>query len=300
MKIRVATRGSKLSLKQTEAFKDYLESFIGQFEMEVKIIKTGGDLIQDKPLYEIGRKGLFEKEVNMAVLNGEADVAVHSMKDLPREMDPRLDIVMVLPREVPNDSIVFSRGEIEDIAEIPRGSVVGTSSVRRSSFILHYNDGVKIKPLRGNLDTRIEKLNNKEYDYIIVAEAGIRRLGLNPRRLVLPLDKFPPEPNQGVIAIVGIKDDPKIKQLYTFSDRNTYYTSFAEREFLMEAQAGCHSPIGAVAQVQGEKLLLIAGIASSDGREMHIFRFKGEKGEFAKIGRRAGELLYSISEKVLR
>lgn len=299
MKIVVSTRGSKLSLKQVDLFEEYMKKYF-DIEMERKIVKTKGDIITEKPLYDIGEKGIFEKEVNYLVLNGEADVAVHSMKDLPKDLDPRLDILMVLPREIPNDSLVFSRFNIKDINEIPDGSIIGTSSIRRKSFILHYNDRVEIRPLRGNIDTRINKLLKNEYDFIVLAEAGLRRLNLNPQRLVLPLSSFPPEPGQGIIAIVGIKDNSIARKLSNYSDKITSYMASTEREFLKEAQAGCHSPIGAVSQVVNNKIYLTIGMASYDGKILEIVRFKDQLENAEKLGKEAGQFVYSKLERVLK
>ncbi len=299
MKLIISTRGSKLSLKQVDLFEDYIKKFLN-VEIEKKIVKTKGDVILDKPLYEIGEKGLFEKEVNNVVLNGEADLAIHSMKDLPKDLDPRLDIIMVLPREIPNDSLIFYSYAVNDIREIKENSVVGTSSIRRKSFLMHYNNNVIIKPLRGNIDTRIKKLENNEYDFIILAEAGIRRLNLNPRRLLLPLDMFPPEPGQGIIAVVGIKDNSLVKELSKYNDKNTYYMSLAEREFLKEAKAGCSTPIGAISLINQNKIIMIVGIASYDGNFMEIIRFKDELNNAEKLGKRAGQYVYSMLDKVLK
>ncbi|AFZ70876.1 porphobilinogen deaminase [Caldisphaera lagunensis DSM 15908] len=299
MKLVISTRGSKLSLKQADLFENYIKNFLN-VNIEKKIVKTKGDLILDKPLYEIGEKGLFEKEVNNAVLNGEADLAIHSMKDLPKDIDPRLDIIMVLPREIPNDSLVFSKYKVNDIMEIKENSIVGTSSIRRKSFLMHYNDKVIIKPLRGNIDTRIKKLENNEYDFIILAEAGIRRLNFNINRLLIPLELFPPEPGQGIIAVVGIKDNSIVKEISKYTDKNTYYMAVAEREFLNEAKANCNTPIGAVSIINQNKIMMIVGLASYDGSFMDIIRFKDELNNAKKLGKKAGQYVYSMLDKVLK
>ncbi|MDP8003321.1 MAG: hydroxymethylbilane synthase [Caldisphaera sp.] len=298
MKIKVASRGSKLSIKQVEIFENYIKRFMPDLEMEKIIVKTKGDIIHDKPLYEIGEKGIFEKEVNNIVINDNADIAIHSMKDLPKDIDPKLDIIMVLPREIPNDSLVFTNKKINSIGDIPDSSIIGTSSIRRASFILHYNNKVKIKPIRGNIDTRLKKLYNNEYDFIIMAEAGLIRLNLNPNRIILPLDQFPPEPNQGIIAVVGKKGDKISDILSKYSDKNTYYEAVAEREFLKEAQAGCHSPIGAVARLHNNMITLIAAIASRNGKKMYLLRFKDYKENASKLGQEAGNIIYELIERV--
>jgi hydroxymethylbilane synthase len=172
--------------------------------------------------------------------------------------------------------------------------------MRRKSFLMHYNDKVIIKPLRGNIDTRIRKLNNNEYDYIILAESGIKRLGLDPKRIILPIDAFPPEPGQGIIAVVGLKDNSKVKNLSNYTDKLTNYMALAEREFLKEAKAGCGSPLGAVSMIYGDKIVIIVGLASFDGKFMEIIRFKDNLNNAENLGKKAGEFVYGIIDRVLK
>ena len=296
--LRVATRGSKLSLIQVKLAMDYLSSRLGEpVSYTPVIVKTRGDVVQDRPLREIGVKGVFEKEVNKAVLEGAADVAVHSMKDLPGELSPELDIVMVPPRDPPNDSLVFGKGRrpVASVYELPPGSVVGTSSVRRAAFLRHYNSSIVVKPARGNVDTRLGKLMSGEYDYLVLAEAGIRRLGLDPPRLVLPLDAVPPEPGQGLIAVVARRDSEVAKLLSRASDPLATAMARAERAFVRAVGAGCHVPIGGVsAPLGGGSLLFIAAVASESGDFMSVVRLRGSAEEPERLGVAAAEKIREL------
>ncbi|MFP3172302.1 MAG: hydroxymethylbilane synthase [Acidilobus sp.] len=295
IKLRVATRGSRLSLEQVSIAMRYIEQRLGEHvEYEPIIIKTKGDVVQDRALYSIGVKGIFEKEVNMAVLDGRADVAVHSMKDLPSRLEEDLEIAFVPPREVPNDSLVIGprSPEVAGLEGIPPGLSVGTSSVRRSAFVRHNNRGVVIKTIRGNVDTRISKLNRGEADYLIMAEAGLRRLGIKQRRVLLPLDKFPPEPGQGIIAVVMSTSSPLFKKLSEVTDRVTHAMAIAERTFVELVGAGCHSPIGAVSMAYGTGgLLMIAAAASQDGEVMNFAEAKGDLSEPRKVAQALAQSL---------
>lgn len=295
IKLRVATRGSKLSLEQVAIAMRFLELRLGErVEYEPVIVKTRGDIVQDKPLFSIGVKGVFEKEVNRAVLNGEADVAVHSMKDLPSQLEGDLEIAMVPPREVPNDSLVIGprSPEVAGLEDLPSGLSVGTSSVRRAAFLKHYNRNVVVKVVRGNVDTRIAKLNRMEVDYLIMAEAGLRRLSIPQKRVLLPLDKFPPEPGQGIIAVVASSSSPLFNLLRRASDETTYAMAMAERKFVELVGAGCHTPIGAISILEGEdRLTMIAAAASPDGEVMNFAKASGGLEEPERI---AKELLKNL------
>ncbi|ADL19608.1 Porphobilinogen deaminase [Acidilobus saccharovorans 345-15] len=294
IKLKVATRGSKLSLEQVVIAMRFLEQRLGErVEYEPVIVKTRGDVMQDRPLFSIGVKGVFEKEVNRAVLNGEADVAVHSMKDLPSQLEEDLEIAMVPPREVPNDSLVIGAGspEVTGVEDVPSGLSVGTSSVRRIAFLRHYNRNVITKVVRGNVDTRIAKLNRGEVNYLLMAEAGLRRLNIPQKRVMLPLDKFPPEPGQGIIAVVAPSSSPLFDLLRRASDEVTYAMAMAERKFVELIGAGCHTPIGAVSILEGGRLAMIAAAASPDGEVMNFARASGSLGEPERIARELVENL---------
>ncbi|GAB6147542.1 hydroxymethylbilane synthase [Stetteria hydrogenophila] len=266
MHLRVATRGSRLSLEQVRIAMEYLKSRIPGLTYEVVVVKTLGDRVQDRPLHLLGRKGVFEKEVNLAVLEGRADVAVHSMKDLPSEMAEELDLLAVPPREAPNEALVPRRGlEPRDPEGLPPGSVVAAGSPRRRAMILNANPGVKPVIVRGNLDTRLRKLDSGAADYLLAAEAGLRRLGVDRPRVVLPLIPYTPPPGQGVIAVVGLRDWSGARALREASHKPTEAEAVAERVFLERLQAGCSTPVGGVSRLSGGALRFHVSAFSPDG-----------------------------------
>lgn len=301
LRLKVASRGSKLSLKQVEIAMSWIRRAIPNLTYEVVIVKTKGDIVTDKPLYAIGSKGLFEKEVNKAILEGKADIAVHSMKDLPSDIDPRLEIVYIPPRDSPNEALVPARGRKPlPLKDIPKGSIIGTSSVRRRALILHYNPSLNIKVIRGNLDTRLRKLDNEAYDYIVVAEAGLKRLNINRPYYRLPLEEFPPAPCQGLIAVVGLADSKIAMKLKSLIDKTTWAVAIAERSLLRHANAGCHVPLGGVAQPYGTGMLrILAVVLSYDGSKAAWIKLKGDMERAEELGKQAGEIIYSIYDKLI-
>jgi porphobilinogen deaminase len=257
LKIRVAARGSKLSLAQVKVVTDYLNS--QGIETQLVEVKTRADLFSTAPLHKLG-KGVFEKEVNEVVLRGGADLAVHSMKDLSSEMANELEILAMPKREVPLDSLV---GKYE-LERLEPGSKVGTGSIRRKNLLKFLRPDLNVVDIRGNVDTRLSKLNSRQYDALILAEAGLRRLGITASRFTLsPLD-FTPEPNQGIIAIVGHKDNTRLREiLKELNHKETMEEARAERAVVKLVGGGCHSPLGVLFKKEGSKL---EGIATySDG-----------------------------------
>jgi hydroxymethylbilane synthase len=302
MKIRVAARPSPLSIKQVEIAMKFIKSRLPDLEYEIVKVKSKGDVIRDRPIYKIGSKGVFEKEVNLAVLRGEADIAVHSLKDLPSRIDPRLEIVLVPPRGSPYDALVPSRDRKlpQNISSLPSGSVVGTSSVRRSALLLHYNTEIVIKDIRGNVDTRLRKLDRGDYDYIVVAEVALERLGVKRPYYRLSLDEFPPSPGQGFIAVVALSDSEIAKKLRALNDKVNWNVMVAERSFLYHASAGCGTPLGGVAIPYGNGMLKFIGVVlSPDGRKAFWIKMRRELERAEELGREAGELVRSIYDKVV-
>ena len=300
MELVVAARGSKLSLKQVEIAMQSLAEKLPGLQYRVLVVKTRGDRVQDRPLYAIGGKGLFEKEVNLAVLRGEADIAVHSMKDLPGEIDERLEIVYLPPRGPVNEALVPRQGlpAPRDLSGL--GGRVGTSSVRRKALLLHYSSNIAVEPIRGNLDTRLRKLDSGLYDYIVVAEAGLRRLGVERPYTRLPVDQFPPAPGQGLIAVVARRDSPLAERLKRLVDPATKAMAVAERSFLRHASAGCHVPLGGVALPTGTGLLkIIAVVLSPDGSKAAWIKLKGDMEKAEGLGAEAGEIAYTLSQRLL-
>jgi len=289
MRIRVAARGSRLSLLQTEEFISRVRAVEPEVDFEVVVVKTTGDVIVDKPLYQIGVKGIFEKEVNLAVLRGEADIAVHSLKDLPSELSPGLVLAGFSRRASPLDALVSARGYT--LESLPMRAVVGTSSVRRAEFIKALRPDVEVRPLRGNVDTRVGKVLAGQFDAAVMAVSGVYRLyGEKPPVAVVPLrpEEVPPPPGQGIVAAVAREGDSHIVDLLKkASDPAAAVEALAERTFLREVGAGCHVAVGGVARLTPSGLEFTAGYAS--GGRRHVVRVFGE--DPVEVGRRAAGLV---------
>ncbi|WP_083476887.1 hydroxymethylbilane synthase [Sulfuracidifex metallicus] len=259
--IKVAARGSKLSKAQADLVIDYLKRL--GYDVSFIEVKTRGDINYSSEIGKIG-KGIFEKEVNEMVLKGEADLAVHSMKDIETTLDEKLEVIATLPRGSPFD-IVISRNN-KSIYSADEG-IVGSSSVRRQKFTHFINPNLQISSLRGNLDTRISKLFNGSYDFIIVAEAGIERLKLNVKYERLNPVDLTPAANQGIIAVVARKDNKEIKKvLENFNSEDSRIESIAEREVGNILGAGCNSPLGVFFRHIDNKLEGIATIYTNKSK----------------------------------
>jgi len=249
MKLTIATRGSKLALWQAEWVKKRLEN-LGH-EVDLKIVTTTGDKILDKPLTEIGGKGLFIKEVEEALLKGEAQIAVHSLKDFPTDYDKEHFTLAAIPkREVVED--IFLSETFETLAELPHNAVVGTSSIRRAMQLKAFRDDLVITDLRGNVDTRIRKLKDGKYDAIILAYAGVKRLNLLKEIKyyeVLDTDIIIPAMGQGALGIETINDEEIINAVKPLNDLRTQVEVTIERDFVDELNLGCHAPVGVNAKI---------------------------------------------------
>lgn len=267
-KITIATRGSALALWQANHIKDLLQAKYEGLEVELSIIKTKGDIILDVPLAKVGGKGLFVKEIEDALLNGSADLAVHSMKDVPMVLPQSLILGAVPRREDRYD--VFLSKEYKNITELPQNAVVGTSSLRRQAQILAMRPDLEIKMLRGNVQTRINKMLAGEYDAIILAAAGIKRLGLSvPFQTALTPPDFLPACGQGALGIEVREDRKDILDLIAFlNDEETKICVEAERSFLKSLDGGCQVPIAAVSRLNGNTLSLEGLVAEPDGQKV--------------------------------
>ena len=266
MKLTIATRGSKLALWQANYVKDKLEK-LGN-EVELLIVTTTGDKILDKPLLEIGGKGLFIKEVEEAMLKGEAQIAVHSLKDFPTDYDKEhFELAAIPKREAVED--VFLSETYETLAELPEGAVVGTSSIRRAMQLKAFREDLIISDLRGNVDTRIRKLKNGEYDAIILAYAGIKRLKLQKEVKyfeVLDTDIMIPAMGQGALAIETIKDEEVIKAVKPLNDLRSKIEVTIERDFVDELNLGCHAPVGVNAKIMVDDSIKIKAALLKDDK----------------------------------
>ena len=266
MKLTIATRGSKLALWQAEWVKKRLEN-LGH-EVELKIVTTTGDKILDKPLAEIGGKGLFIKEVEEALLNGEAQIAVHSLKDFPTVYDKEHFTLAAIPKREAVEDIFLSE-TFETLAELPHNAVIGTSSIRRAMQLKAFRDDLVITDLRGNVDTRIRKLKEGKYDAIILAYAGVKRLNMLKEVKyyeVIDTDIIIPAMGQGALGIETINDEEVINAVKPLNDLWTKVEVTIERDFVDELNLGCHAPVGVNAKIMVDDSIKIKAALLKDDK----------------------------------
>ena len=298
--IRIGTRGSQLAVWQAEWVRSQLLGLHPQYEVELVKIKTTGDKITDVPLARVGGKGLFVKEIETALLDGEIDLAVHSMKDMPAEIPPGLCIGAVPERENPLDVLISRNGH--SFEGLPQSARIGSSSLRRGAQVRHVRPDVTVHPLRGNLDTRIKKLETEDLDAIIVAAAGVRRLGLESRITeYLSETIMLPAIGQGALAIEINDDNEAIQGLIAPLDhRETNLAVKSERAFLSRLEGGCQVPIAARARIVGEEIVLAGLVAEVDGSVLLRETIRGPVGEHETLGvELANRLLNKGGRKIL-
>jgi hydroxymethylbilane synthase len=268
--LTLATRRSKLALAQSRAFARELEAATPGLRIAELEIVTSGDKTQDKPLQDIGGKGLFIKELEEALLDGRADFAVHSIKDVPAELAPNLFIACIPRREDPRDVLVSRTGG--GLANLPKGARVGTSSLRRAVAVRAVRPDLVIEPVRGNVDTRLRKVDEGEYDAIVLAFAGLRRLGLAARATeVLEPDVCLPAIGQGALGIECRTDDARVRRiLATLADPETTTCVEAERAVMLAVEGSCKTPVAAHARREGDTLVLRAMLADPDGSNVRF------------------------------
>ncbi len=265
MKYIIGTRGSQLSLTQTNWVVSEIKKKSPQTEFEIITIKTQGDT-DARPLFTINQKGIFEKEIDRAVAERKVDFAVHSLKDVPADLPEDLILACVPKREEAND--VFIANDGTTLHTIKKGALIGTSSLRRAVQITRIRPDVIVKPIRGNIETRIRKVHDGEFDGIVLAQAGITRLGLDVKFQRLSMDVFPPSPGQGALGIVSRKDNaPLIELLQKIEDPETRNAVEAERSLSMFVDSGCRFPVGAFAHKDNDRLKLKVIVYSIDGRK---------------------------------
>jgi len=265
-KVTIATRGSQLALWQAEHIKSRLMAQYEGLEVELLILKTKGDIILDVPLAKVGGKGLFVKEIEEALLAGTADLAVHSMKDVPMVLPEGLTLGAVPEREICTD--LFLSEKYASLEELPQGAKLGTSSLRRQSQALALRPDLEVAMLRGNVETRLRKMKEGQYDAIILARAGVKRLGLGASlQQDLTPPSFLPAVGQGALGIEIRDDRPEMRELVAFLDHMpTRLCVTAERAFLRRLDGGCQVPIAAHAVLEGEELRLEALVADPLGK----------------------------------
>ena len=298
--IRIGTRGSQLALWQANWVKSELEDLYPDLHIELEVIKTSGDKILDVPLAKVGGKGLFVKEIEQALMDGQIDIAVHSMKDMPGDLPESLCIGVIPEREVPYD-ILISQGD-KPIKNLPTGARVGTSSLRRASQLLYMRPDIEIFPLRGNLDTRIKKLTSENLDAIILAGAGVKRLNLEHviSEYIDP-EIILPAVGQGALCIEVRKADPPVHELIAPLDHaETNRIVKSERAFLKRLEGGCQVPMAAFGRIDADTLTLAGMVAETDGSIMHHQTISGPVAQAETIGHDlAGRLIDMGAEQII-
>ena len=289
MKYVVGARGSQLSLAQTNWVISELKKANPDAEFEIKTITTKGDT-DARPLFTIDQKGIFEKEIDRAVAQKEIDFAVHSLKDVPSQIDQSLTIACIPKREAVNDIFISSDGSTLDT--IKKDAVIGTSSLRRAVQITRKRSDVTVKPIRGNIETRIKKASGDQYDAIVLAQAGISRLGVDVKFTPLSIDDFSPSPGQGAIAIVARSDNSQtLSLLKTIEDEDSRLEIEAERALSDFVDSGCRFPVGAYAKSNDSEMTLTVTAFSVDGKQsLHVSK-TGQKNNPKLLGKNAGEEL---------
>jgi hydroxymethylbilane synthase len=289
LKYIVGARGSQLSVAQTNWVISELKKVNPDCDYEIKPITTKGDT-DTRPLFTIDQKGIFEKEIDRAVAQKEVDFAVHSLKDVPSELDENLILASIPKREAVND--VFISSDNSTLDDIREGSVIGTSSLRRAVQVSRKRPDVIVKPIRGNIETRIRKVSGEEYDATVLAQAGISRLGVDVKCTSLSVDDFSPSPGQGAIAIVARADDAEtISMLKKIEDDDSRLEIEAERSLSDYVDSGCRFPLGAHAKSSGSEMTLTVSAFSVDGKQSLQVNKTGKKEDPKSLGKNAGEEL---------
>ena len=297
--LRIGTRASQLAVTQSTWVKNRIETTHPQIRVELVKIITKGDRILDVPLAKVGGKGLFVKEIEDALLAGDVDLAVHSMKDVPTELPEGLHIGIIPLRESPYDAFVSAR--YASLDALPHGAKVGTSSLRRKSQLAALRPDLTIVDLRGNIDTRLRKLDEGLYDAILLAGAGLNRMGLQARiTTLLSSDQMLPAIGQGSLGIELRKDDKDLLAMLQFlHDPQTAVTITAERAFLLRLEGGCQVPIGAHALLSGEMVSLTGLIAGVDGQQIIKETITGPAEQAGPLGTTLAETLLAKGGKAL-
>lgn len=287
MAVRIGTRGSELALAQARELRSRISTanHMEADEIEIVVISTQGDRVLDRPLAEIGGKGLFTQEIEEQLLDGRIDMAVHSSKDMPTVLPKGLELSCYLPRESPNDAFIGRAART--LSELPKGTIVGSSSLRRQALIRRLRPDLQVVSFRGNVQTRMRKLEAGEVGATLLAHAGLRRLGIdNEVTELLPLDQFPPAPGQGAICVeTRIGDDINNRLLDKVNHADTATALISERAFLAALDGSCRTPLAGYATLEGERLLFHGMILTPDGSEFHERHMEGVASDAIELGR---------------
>jgi hydroxymethylbilane synthase len=297
--LRIATRQSRLALWQAEHVAARLRAAHPALTVQLVPMTTQGDRILDRALADVGGKGLFIKELELAMAEGRADIAVHSMKDVPSDLPPGMTLAAMLPRADPRDAFISIRHA--NFAALPQGARVGTSSLRRQSQLKHARPDLELITLRGNVDTRLRKLDEDQYDAIILAAAGLLRLGL-ARRIThyFESDQSVPAVGQGIVGIECRADDERsIRLVGALNDATASSCGTAERAFAQRLQGSCQSPIAGFAEIKGDELHLLGVIGSPDGRDLYRGANSGNVADATSIGVALAERLLAAGAQHL-
>jgi hydroxymethylbilane synthase len=288
--IRVGTRGSRLAIAQTEIALAALRKAYPRVHFEVITISTKGD-IDKRPLFTMDEKGIFEKEVNEAVRQGAVDFAVHSLKDIPSDLSADLSVASIPKRASPNDVLVNDKGQ--KLKELAPGSVVGTSSLRRAVQLTRTRPDLNIRPIRGNVETRVKKVISGEYDAVVLSEAGLSRIGMKDVIIErFSIRDFVPAPGQGAIAILCRHSDKALaSMLRQIEDPRSRIEVLAERALIRKIEGGCRFPVGAVAITNDNKITLYASVFSADGKQNIRIKKTGRASEAEKLGSKVADML---------
>ena len=293
MKIIVGTRGSNLAVTQTNHVIDMLKEKNPDVEFEVKTIKTKGDILKDVPLDKIGGKEVFIKEIEKELLEGDIDLAIHSMKDVPSVLPKGLKLSFIPKREDHRDVLVLRKG-LNKLEDLKAGSKIGTGSKRRKYQMLELREDIEVVGIRGNVQTRIEKIETENLDGVILAAAGINRLGLELENTVIPLenDELLSSPCQGILALEIRENDEKIEEiLKTISDEKAEIQTKAERAFLKGTGGSCHVPVGAYCEVYEEKIKLYGMLGTEDGETIKRHFIEGSIDKAEELGEKLANIL---------
>ena len=297
--IRIGTRGSSLALAQANWVKRQIRNHNTEARVELVVIKTSGDRFTDAAIQAMGGKGVFTKEIEEALLRREVDLAVHSMKDLPTDMAPGLVIAAVPEREDPRDVLIAANGA--GLSGLPAGATVATGSLRRQAQLRHYRSDLSLVAIRGNVDTRLKKLDAGEVDALIMAAAGLKRLGREDRitEFISP-EICVSAVAQGALALEALEDGAQRNALSFLHDRRTFAEVTAERGFLKRLGGGCHVPVGARAYVDRDNLTMKGIVAHPDGSSLYGGTISGRAMDAAELGKELAErLLRDGADKIL-
>jgi hydroxymethylbilane synthase len=291
--LRIASRGSPLALWQAHAVRDALTRADPDLEVEIKVVRTTGDRVADVPLSQIGDRGLFTKEIDGAVLDGAADVAVHSLKDVPTAIADDLALVAVTRREDPRDVLICGPGAVFSLESLPTGARIGTGSLRRRAQLRARRPDLAVEDLRGNLNTRLARLDQGDYDAILLAAAGVIRLGWQDRVSEwLDPAEWLPAVGQGALAIVARADDARTaERIAPLHHVETGCAVAAERSLLRDLEGGCQIPIGGLATVSGDTMRLVGLVADLEGKRVLRHELEGPVSEPEGLGHRVAAAL---------